>query len=232
MNILICDDIKNDADRLAGLLAESGFEMQATVFTCPRQTFNHIRFCTTVDVCFLDIVMPSMSGIELAKKLREINYAGEIVFLTTSNEFAHQSYRVKAFDYLLKPPTLESVKAVMESLNKMRENADNSGLSVKMQGVARFIPFRNISHVEVIKHNVFIKLLDKSVIKVHTVFGEIAEQLLQDSRFARCHRSYIVNLNEIMSIENTEVIMKNYAKIPISRGYLQVKEKMMKQMFR
>ncbi|MCL2261580.1 MAG: LytTR family transcriptional regulator DNA-binding domain-containing protein, partial [Fibromonadales bacterium] len=58
------------------------------------------------------------------------------------------------------------------------------------------------------------------------------ERLLRDSRFAKCHRSYIVNLNEIAVVSNREIAMKNGAKIPISRGYSQVKDEMLKWMFK
>jgi DNA-binding LytR/AlgR family response regulator len=232
MNILICDDIKKDADKLAVLIAESGFEAQTAVFTCPRQALDYFRSGADIDACFLDIIMPKMNGIELAEKLRENNFANALVFLTTSNDFASQSYKVQAFDYLLKPLTGEKVNNIMSKLKKSQENIDKAGLPVTTQGVSRFIQFRDISHVEVIKHSVYVKLLDKSIIKLYTTFNKITEQLLADSRFARCHRSYIVNIDEIKALANNELIMKNGTKIPISRGYSQVKDKMLKWMFK
>ena len=232
MNILVCDDIKEEADKLATLIAKSGFEAQTVVFTCPSQALDYFRSNTNIDACFLDIVMPKMNGIKLAEKLRESNFADDIVFLTTSNDFASQSYQVQAFDYLLKPLTSEKVNNIMGKLKKSQENADKARLSIETQEVTRFIPFRDISHVEVVNHTVYIKLLDKSIIKIHTTFGKIEEQLLADSRFAKCHRSYIVNLSEIMTMENHELTMKNGYKIPISRSYSQVKDKIVKWMFR
>jgi DNA-binding LytR/AlgR family response regulator len=228
MNILICDDMKKDADKLAAMIAQSGFEAQTAVFTCPVQTLDYLCSNADIDACFLDIIMPEMNGIKLAEKLRENNFAKEIVFLTTSNDFASQSYQVQAFDYLLKPLTLEKVSNVMSKLKKSQENADNAGLTVVTQSTARFVPFRDISHVEVIKHLIYIKLLDKSVIKMYAVFSKIEKQLLEDSRFAKCHRSYIVNLNEIVTMVNNELTMKNDSKIPISRSYRQVKDKIVK----
>jgi len=65
---------------------------------------------------------------------------------------------------------------------------------------------------------------------MYAVFGKIEKQLLADSRFAKCHRSYIVNLNEIKAMVNNELIMKNGSKIPISRSYSQVKDKIVKWM--
>jgi len=232
MNILICDDMKEDADRLAALIAQSGFEAQTMVFTCPSQALDCFCSGADIDACFLDIIMPKMNGVKLAEKLRENNYAKDIVFLTTSNDFASQSYQVQAFDYLLKPLTCEKVNTIMGKLKKSQENSDKAGLSIEMQGVTRFVLFRDISHVEVINHAVYIKLLDKSIIKEYVTFSKIEEQLLADSRFAKCHRSYIVNLSEIMTMATNELTMKNGSKIPISRSYSQVKDKIVKRMFK
>jgi DNA-binding LytR/AlgR family response regulator len=232
MNILICDDIAQNANELAGIVAESGPEAQTVVFTCPWQAYNYIKSGVVVDVCFLDIIMPAMSGIKLAEKLRENNFTGEIVFLTTSNSFASQSYQVKAFDYLVKPPTREKISDVISALQNMRANEDRNGLSVRTQGVAMLIPFCDISYIEADKHNVYIKLLNKSTTKVYSSFSEITEQILPDNRFVQCHRSFIVNLNEIKTIVKNEVIMRNGKTIPISKGFMQVKEKIIKWIFK
>jgi len=232
MNILVCDDMKKDADRLTALIAQSGFEAQTAVFTCPSQALDYFRSGADIDACFLDIIMPEMSGIKLAEKLRENSFAKDIVFITTSNDFASQSYQVQAFDYLLKPLTSEKVSNVMSKLKKSQENADKAGLSVVTQRDTRFVLFRDISHIEVIRHLVYIKLLDKSVIKMYAVFNDLEKQLLADGRFARCHRSYIVNQNEIMTMGKKELTMKNGSKIPISRSYSQVKDKIVRWMFK
>jgi DNA-binding LytR/AlgR family response regulator len=231
VNILICDDIAKDATELEDMLAESGCEAQTMVFTCPWEAYNHIKSGVMVDVCFLDILMPAMNGIKLAEKMRESNFAGEIVFLTTSNGFACQSYRVKAFDYMLKPPTHERVNEVMNALQNLRANEDRDGLFIKAQGVARIIPFHEISYIEVDKHTVYINLLDKSIIDVYSSLSEITERVLQDKRFLQCHRSFIVNLNEIKTITNNEILMRSSKTIPISKRFAQVKDKIIKWMF-
>jgi DNA-binding LytR/AlgR family response regulator len=221
-----------DANGLAAMLAESGFETQTSIFTCPFKTLRYIQSGASVDVCFLDIVMPEMNGIKLAENLRKINFTGKIVFLTTSNSFASQSYQVNAFSYMLKPITHEKLNKVMSALQNLRANTDKNGLTIKTQGIARFILFRDIAYFEAAINTVYINLQDKSVIKVYSSFAEITEQVLTDNRFEKCHRSFIVNLNEIKTIANNEAVMKIGKKIPISRGYSQVKNKIIKWMFK
>jgi DNA-binding LytR/AlgR family response regulator len=175
--------------------------------------------------------MPEMDGIELAGKLRSNGYRGEIVFLTTSNDFASQSYQVDAFGYLLKPPQPESIRDILQKLENKFKNADKNGISVKAQGVLNFILFRNISYIEVIDHTIYVRLLDGGEIKVSATFTEIQQQLLIDSRFVQCHRSYIVNMNDIEAVTRDRIVMQNGAKVPISRGFSKIRETMMKWIF-
>jgi DNA-binding LytR/AlgR family response regulator len=182
------------------------------------------------DLCFLDIVMPVMDGIELAENLRKGGFSGEIVFLTSSNDYAKESYRVKAFDYLGKPPTPKSVRDVLAALEETRKNADRKGLPVKTQGGATFVLFRDISHAEVIDHIVHIRLCNGDVIKAYTTFAEFTGELLSDSRFVQCHRSFIVNVSDIKTVSSRDVLMKGGARVPVSKGYAPVKKTMMKWM--
>jgi DNA-binding LytR/AlgR family response regulator len=224
--------MKKEANMLVSALSELGFAAQISVFTCPDKAFNYAQSGTRVDVCFLDILMPEMSGIALAEKLRANNFTGEIIFLTSSNNYAQQSYSVEAFDYLLKPITCENVKKVMNALQNFWAKTDKNGLFVKTHGGTRFIAFRNISYVEADDHYVNISLLNGSIVEAHTTFSEITKQLLPDSRFIKCHRSYIVNLNEITNVKKDDVIMMGGKKVPISRGFSHVKDRMVKWTFK
>ena len=237
MNILICDDQKAEADRLDSMLkAESaamrpGFDIKIVQFANGHEALDHIRCGASVDVCFLDIFMPEMNGVTLAENLRSDGYRSEIVFLSTSNDFAHQSYQVDAIDYMLKPPTPESIRKILYKLEEKLKNADKNGLSIKTQGGSSFILFRNISHIEVIDHTVYIRLSGGGEIPVNTTFAEIAGRILSDSRFIQCHRSYIVNMSDIESVTEKRIVMQNGAKIPISRGFTTVRNDIMKWMF-
>jgi CheY-like chemotaxis protein len=80
MNILICDDRPEEAAAVNALLGSSGYAMNTAVFTSGGAVLEHVRAGGAVDACILDIVMPEMSGIELAKSLRNSGYGGEIIF--------------------------------------------------------------------------------------------------------------------------------------------------------
>ena len=225
MNIIICDDMPKDAEKLIRLLSQTCAEADMAVFKCGADVLEYVRSGAVADICFLDIIMPEMNGVELAEKLRESGYKGAIVFLTTSNEYAHESYRVEAFDYLIKPPSPEAVLAVLQKLETVRLSDDTEGITLKVFGVARKILFREIKYAEVKNHKVYILLMDGGRVDVNAPLSGIAPQLLRDNRFAQCHASYIVNMDAISSISGSEIIMRGGARISVSKKYADTKHK-------
>lgn len=230
MNILICDDMKSEAAKIERLLCDSGFDIKIISFQNGHDALDYIHTGAVVDFCFLDIIMPVMSGVALAEELRASGFTGEIVFLTTSNEYAAESYRVKAFSYLLKPLRPADVRDVLVQLINAREKGDSDGILIKVSKVSRLILFREISHIEVIKHYVYIRLIDGEEIEIYATLGEIAQRLLSDRRFAQCHRSFIVNMSDIAVIDEWEITMRSGKKIPNSKSYPDVKKNFTKWM--
>lgn len=219
MNILICDDRPEEAKEFSDLLAASDSKINITVFENGYDLLDYVQTGIAIDVCFLDILMPEMSGVELAGSLRQAGFTGKIIFLSSSNEYAHQSYRVSAFDYLIKPPTTESVRDILDRIRQEKQKVDTKSILLKTSGVAKLVLFREISHVEVIQHKVYFRLRDGGEIDVNAAFGDIAPELLSDARFLQCHRSYIVNMDEIAEIARWEIVMRGGKKIPIARGF-------------
>ena len=120
LNILICDDLRSDAEKLEAFIRSSGFDAHPVIFASGNRLLEHVRSGAKVDACFLEIVMPEINGIVLAEKLREDGFAGEIIFLTISNDYAVESYAVNAFHYLLKPAEQNSVSDVLRKLTETR----------------------------------------------------------------------------------------------------------------
>ena len=229
MNILICDDIHDEALELektivscggnASTGAIAGFEAHCVLFKNGADALSHIQSGAKVDVCFLDILMPEMKGTELAQKIRKAGFTGEIVFLTSTNEYAAESYTVDAFSYLLKPPKMVNVAQVLAKIQKKRESADTAGIYIGTRTIARFLYFREISHVEVIRNDVYFRLLDGSEIAVYAPLSEFLSELLEDGRFAQCHRSFVINMDAVVSISGRDVLLRCGRNAPVSRNY-------------
>jgi len=228
MNVLICDDIKSEAHKLAEMMTNRGFDVNINVFYNARDVISYINTGAVIDVCFLDIVMPEVSGVELAQTLREIGYTGFIVFLSASKIYGPESYKVKAFNYLVKPIAISDIKSLLKDLTDALSAADTASILVRTQDFTKNLPFRKISFIEVENNYVFFRLTDGSQLKSRTPLAEIAEQLLDDRRFIRCHRSFIVNLNEIDELRNNDFIMRNGESVPISRNNTDAKKQYLK----
>lgn len=231
MNIVVCDDNPDEARDLTRLLHSSGYNITANTFTNGHDALDFVHTGAMVDCCILDIVMPEMSGVALARQLRKDGYSGEIIFLSTSNAYGPESYAVNAFTYILKPPMPESVREALSRLVQAKNSADTGSIAVRMAGVARVIRFRDISHVEVIRHNVVFRMTDGSEVSVYAVFKEIARELLTDPRFIQCHRSFIVNMQDISMVSEKEIVTHASGRIPISKNNREAKNAFYKWKF-
>ena len=231
MNILICDDEDDAALRLKKIVLLSAPDAYIKVFNTGMDALLCFRSGMMPDLCFLDIIMPEIDGILLAGKMREEGYKGAIVFLTTTNDYAAQSYEVGASSYLLKPPKEKDVTALLRKLEEEQKAADNDGIPVKTKNVTMFLSHKNISYVEVVNHKVFFRLVNGGEIEVNARLSEITPLLLADSRFAQCHASFVVNMDDIYQIQGNYILMNRGIKIPISKTFSDFKKLYVKRLF-
>ncbi|GAE82842.1 LytR/AlgR family response regulator transcription factor [Bacteroides reticulotermitis] len=170
-----------------------------------------------VDLIFLDIRMPGISGIEFARKISETTL---IIFTTAFAEFAIDSYEVDAIDYLVKPIKPERFsKAVEKAIyyhemllseerNTNVEQVENSFMFIKSDRRFFKVNFDDILFIEGLKDYVIIQSESQRLI-THMNLKTIHEQLPQ-SQFIRINRSYIVNKDRINSFSNNDVFIDKY----------------------
>lgn len=169
------------------------------------------------DIILLDIMMPLLNGIETARELREKDTTVKIVFLTSTTEYAVDSYTVKASNYLLKPVNPESLFACLDELIGQLQGAAKS-IVIKGIDATHRILLSNIEHVEAqLKHVIFF-LEDNRVVESVEPFYTYENTLMLDDGFFKCHRSYIVNIHHIENYSHTEIFMRSGRHIPISRS--------------
>lgn len=115
LQIAFCDDDQTVLDQLSALLekycAQRCTQIRCTAFRSPLDLMAEIEKGTRYDILFLDVIMPAENGIEAAKEVRQYDTAVKIIFLTSSAEFAVESYVVGAYFYQLKPIWEESFSA-------------------------------------------------------------------------------------------------------------------------
>lgn len=222
MNIALCDDEQIFRDELKSILLKIGIQKNVSFniynFTSGEELIQHINNSSTkYDLIFLDIIMDSLNGIETAKYIRNKDKNVQIVFLTSSIEFALDGYEVKALNYLIKPAKYESV---LKSINGLFEDDNKDFYTFKIKNILYQIALRNINYFEVTNRLITIHCVENTC-EENSFYKKLDDVTaeLEDFGFVRCHRSYLVNLKNIYSISSDEVIFKNGDKALVSRKY-------------
>ena len=187
------------------------------------EAFNYINN-HTIDLVFLDINMPEISGISFAKS---INKNIKIIFTTAYRDYAVEGFELQAVDYLLKPISFERLlKAVntyfdvySETNHKPSEyNEENFFMFVRSDRIMVKINYNDIIYIESYSDYIKIHLQDKTIVTRETISA--VEAKLPKLQFLRIHRSYIISLNHISSFTNEQITIAK-ASLPISRSYKQ-----------
>jgi DNA-binding LytR/AlgR family response regulator len=170
-----------------------------------------------VDLIFLDINMPTLSGMEFAKILPSEQ---KVIFTTAYTDYAVESYTVNAVDYLLKPVTFDRFMGAVEKASQLIRNhtsfqSDKSNFFIKSGKAMVKLGFEEIYFIEGLKDYVIFQLHHEK----HIVYKKMKElEEILPSNFARVQHSFIVNTDHILKIEDNHVHVLN-KRIPIGARY-------------
>ena len=177
---------------------------------------------TPVDAVFLDINMPMMTGFEL---ISLIENKTKVIITTAFREFAAESYDLDVLDYLVKPiPLPRFIKCInkittefnLKNNIKVETTKGDSHIFIKVDKKMMKINIEEILFVEGMKEYIKVVTPDKTYI-THKSLTSLSEELPAD-RFLRIHKSYVIALNKVKSIEGNRVQIQSYT-IPIGRNY-------------
>lgn len=218
ITIAICDDVDAQVNYLSGLCNKWADMMKITVIIKSFPSSESYLFFTSedksTDVLLLDIEMPGMSGMELAKKLRGNGDSVQIIFITGYPDFIAEGYDVAALHYLLKPI---DEKKFMEVLSKAAVHIAKDKTVVLLSAEGRVVRLyeEDINYIEASGHGT-IAYTTKGQQRLSESISNIAGKL--STAFIPCHRSFIVNLNKVSAISRTGIILDNNREIPLARG--------------
>ena len=203
MKIAIVDDEKLATARVKRLLGELNYE-DITTFNDPLEA---LQSCSKIkyDVVFLDINMPSITGLELADKIVELEPNTFIIFQTAYQEFAIEAFKSGGVDYILKPTTKESIALALEKVERYRQDSSHEK-SKKIMGKSGdkiyLIELDDIYYIKADLDEVIIKIPNAQCF-VRRKIGDM-DRLLKTKNFFRIHRSLIVNVDKIKSMKSVE----------------------------
>ena len=216
-DIVICTILEDFITRTSGLQLKN-------IFHDPISAINNIKNFKEIDVIFLDMEMPNMSGLEF---LSTLIYAPKVIFISSNKEYAIDAFDYNAIDFLLKPIEYPRfVKAIQKIKEKNQE--DSSRVKTNDQNIFFFK-----------KKNTYYKVLQDEIIwiEAHDNYTKIItcnntfltnntlksyEDSLPESTFIRTHRSYIINKSYLSKIEENTLFLeydKKISAIPLSKMY-------------
>jgi len=193
-------------------------DLQKT-FTKPSEAIRHLKKFP-VDLVFLDIKMPSMSGLDLFKEIPE---STQVIFTTAHAEYAVEGFNLKAADYILKPFSLERFIQAVEKVKQMAEllrASDDKGTShmlVRADYSLIKVNFADIAYIEGLDDYIKIHLDNGKLIVARMTMKKILERLPHGA-FFRVHRSFIVPMQKIQSVRNKQVCLAN-VQVPLGASY-------------
>lgn len=236
IKLAFCDDdisILNDLRTLFDKYrVERNEDMEYTAFHSPLELLAEIERGVRYDILFLDVLMPGENGINVAAEIRQYDQNAKIIFLTSSAEYAVQSYTVDAYFYQLKPIWKESLFRLMDSVLAVCEKEHENRLILRCKGSITRVELRHLEYCEVIHRTLFIHLTDGKVLESIGSMDELSRQLEPFGGFLRSHRSYLVNLEHIKDISYKAITMSCLTQIPIPRGkYQEIKDTFLEYAF-
>ena len=212
MKIAICDDEQIFVNKLHNILWTQP-DCTVDCFLSPLDLLNKYKAGIFYDVIFLDILMEPMNGITLAQKLREYDRQTAIIFLTAYAEYAPEGYEVRAFRYLLKPISRESVTKVLQDLRK--ELQEYQKVLIKTSECEFLLHLKDIYYIEASNKDCIIYYeTDKLIIRKGLTD---LEALFPKYSFYRIHRKYLVNLAHVREFDEMKLSLDCGVTLPISR---------------
>ena len=214
--IAYCDDNTLQREILQDLLQEyirtHQVEAEITEFSMGRALLDNVAKSGSYDIYILDILMPFMSGVEVARELKKTNSSACIVFLTSSPDYVFEAFDMHAYQYLMKPIELKRFVETMDNVIEESNRRNGQLLKVKIPGGETHVPIRSISHALREERSPVYYMTDGSVITGSTLrgsFKEVVAPLLEDSQFIMVGTVACLNLCQIEEVEKGFAVMRD-----------------------
>ena len=226
ISVAICDDEKiqlSNTEKATSTYFESrGIPYTLSTFGKPFDFVDSLNK-NNYSIALLDICMPGITGIDVAREIRRSGSECCIVFLTTSREFALDAFEVDAIQYLVKPYTQKAFDDAMDKVFRNMGKVEEY-IVKKVDGVMRRISINSILFAESDKHYVNIYLDNGDVCRIRATVDELADELKKFDCFKQSHKSYLINLNHVVSFSGDSVTVSTEV-LPISKSkYAEFKE--------
>lgn len=219
LHIAICDDEPIIAEKIKNIVVhkmnESGEELEVTMRFSGKNIIEELS-SNPADLILLDIDMPEISGIEVASKLYEMGLNNSIIFVTNHANLVFETLKYHPFQFVRKERMVEELPQVLENFMSIYHR-DNKVLEISTEDGTHLISIYNILYIEKIERKLCIFCTNGQEFQTWASLKDI-EKEYSNNGFCRIHYSILVNLKYVAEIENSEVVMDNELRLPLSRG--------------
>ena len=221
IRIAVCDDdaefLQNTVSTIEEWSKQSGIQVEILSFDSGDDLIAQNTICR-MDIIFLDIIMPLLNGMETAKELRKTDTAVNIIFLTSSPEFALESYDVKASGYLLKPVSYDKLEELLDDCTRSFDK-EPKNIVLKTKFGYQKLYYHDIEYIEAQNKIITFYMRNGKKVETTELLRSFESKLNDSEGFFRCHRSYIVYIPNVDNFNASEIVTKSGHHIPIARGY-------------
>lgn len=227
LTLAICDDNKNDLAIIAELISEWILQQKDTEivikqFTSPYALLDEVRSGKAFDLFLLDILMPEMTGISLGERLHTLLSDPLLIFLTSSEDYYSDAFRLYAFQYICKPIQKSSLFEVMDKVLLRCEKRRQNVFALKTaNGIVQF-PIHTLVYAELFRHICHFHLANGTNLQsqyLRTGFDNFIAPLLLDRRFIKTHTSFLVNLSFAGKLSQNNLTLTTGEAVPVTRTF-------------
>jgi DNA-binding LytR/AlgR family response regulator len=217
LKIAICEDEQSEREALRDLLEaeidQRRIDGEVVVFASGEAMLEAMR-SEVFSINFLDIYMGGITGVELAQRIRARDKEAAIVFTTSSREHMAQGFELGVAHYLIKPYTQAAVTVALDRCLRTTQVVERF-VEVTTNRENRRVFLAHIIWAESQDKSCVLQTTDESL-RVYMRLDELLA-LINDARFLRCHRSFVVNLDHAVCVRNSDFVMADGSRIPIRR---------------
>lgn len=201
LNVAIIEDEIKTQELLKSYFADftenHGKEFNIVYFDNPIKFLTNYK--ANYDMVLMDIELPHMNGMVASHKLREIDKNVTLIFVTNMAQFAVEGYSVNAFDYIVKPVSLDDFSLKLErAIDRIKNNRDEK-IKILVNYTVKLISVSQLKYVEVMGHKLAYHTMDGGVYPTTGTLKDVEEKLRQKG-FAKCNSCYLVNLRYVSEV--------------------------------
>lgn len=232
LQVAVCDDLYSERLELARMVRtyfqRRGRQAAVVTYASGGELLSALR-PGRYHIIFLDIFMNRLSGLETARRIRQQDMECCLIFATTSRDHGVDSYEFRASDYLLKPINQSDVDSALDwCVAALAERLRGIELCSERERVR--VPLHEILYIEIHAH-MALAYTERRCIPTRRSLDELEKEIASPD-FLRCHRSFLVNMQHIVRLEDLEICLTNGSRVPIAQaGVSKVRQQFMEWSF-